>query len=202
MIRIAGVLLILVVERVISRSAELGLWRWIGLQTVLFSLIPLSYMLAFGIKREEVGLSRGELRLGLKYVVAMLFLAMPFMVYGAGQTAFKLYYPIWTPARLSVSNFILFELAILVMMFNTEFLFRGMLLFSLERVTKNRWAAITLHSIPYMLVHVGKPFLEVPYSFFVGIAFGWLALKTRSIAPSLIAHWTSSVIFDILVIML
>lgn len=206
MIRIGGALFILIVERIITYSAKLDLWWWIGIQTILFSMAPLFFMSLFGIKRAEVGLSLGDIRLSLKYVFAMLFFAMPLMIYGAGLPAFQAYYPIWAPARSSLLNFIVFELAVLVMMFNTEFFFRGLLLFSFERVTRDlkggRWVAILAHSVVYMLVHVGKPELEVPYSFFVGIVFGWLALKTRSILPSFLAHWTSSVIFDILVISL
>ncbi|MFQ5800258.1 MAG: type II CAAX prenyl endopeptidase Rce1 family protein [Candidatus Hydrothermarchaeales archaeon] len=206
MIRIAGALFILIVERIIAHSVELDLWQWIGIQTVLFSMVPLLFILTLRIKRDEIGLSVGDLRLGLKYVFVMLFFAMPLMIYGAGLPAFKAYYPIWAPARSSLSNFILFELAILVMMFNTEFFFRGLLLFGFERVTKDlkggKGIAILAHSVIYMLVHVGKPELEVLYSFFVGIVFGWVALKTKSILPSFIAHWTSSVIFDILIVII
>jgi membrane protease YdiL (CAAX protease family) len=159
-----------------------------------------------GIKIVEVGLTWGDVREGLKYAVVMLVLALPFMVYGAGLESFKDYYPIWAPARVSVFSFIILESAILIMMFNTEFLFRGVLLFSLDRkmtdMKGGQWIAILIQSFVYMLVHIGKPGLEVPYSFFVGIVFGWLALRTRSILPSFIAHWTSSVLFDILVIML
>jgi membrane protease YdiL (CAAX protease family) len=204
--RIAGVLLLLIVERLLALKLEITLWQWIGLQTILFSLIPLIIIAHSGIKWDEVGLSFGDLQIGLRYVFILLVLAMPIMVYGASLQSFKDYYPIWWQARHSVGAFILLELAVFVMMFNTEFLFRGLLLFSLDRsildVKEGRWIAITIHSIIYMVVHVGKPGLEVPYSFFVGLIFGWLALRTRSIFPSLLAHWTSSVIFDALVIIL
>jgi membrane protease YdiL (CAAX protease family) len=204
--RIAGVFFLLIVERLLALKLEITLWQWIGLQTLLFSLIPLVFIARTDIKWGEVGLSFGDLRGGLRYAFILLVLAMPFMVYGASLPDFKEYYPIWWQARNSVEAFILLELAVLVMMFNTELMFRGLLLFSLDRISIDlkggRWLAITLHSLVYMAVHIGKPGLEVPYSFFVGIIFGWLALRTRSIFPSLFAHWTSSVIFDALAIIL
>lgn len=204
--RIAGVFLLLLVERLLALKLEFNLWQWMGLQTILFTLIPLIFITRFGIKRGEFGLSFGELQSGLRYAFILLVLAMPIMVYGASLPSFKAYYPIWWQARHSVGAFILLELAVFVMMFNTEFMFRGLLLFSFDRslvdIKWGRWIAITLHSVIYMLVHLGKPGLEVPYSFFVGIIFGWLALRTRSIFPSLFAHYTSSVIFDVLVILL
>jgi membrane protease YdiL (CAAX protease family) len=206
MLRIAGTLVVLLMERLVARFSHLNLWQWIGIQTLLFTLVPIALIILYETSREEVGLSTGDLRLGLKYVAIMLVLAMPFMFYGASLPSFKAYYPIWEPARTSILSFILLELAVFVMIFNTEFLFRGLLLFSFERNLKNvrrgRLIAIFIHSLIYMAVHFGKPGLEVPYSFFVGLVFGWLALKTRSVLPSFIAHWTSSVIFDILVIIL
>ncbi|RMF91809.1 MAG: CPBP family intramembrane metalloprotease [Methanobacteriota archaeon] len=195
-------LVLLIAERLAALFLELGLWQWIGVQTLLFTGVPLFFMALFHVERRDVGLSLEGFRHGLRYAAAMLIFALPFMVYGAMQPSFKLYYPLWAPAREGVWSFILFELAILVMMFNTEFFFRGLLLFNLERSVRNRWAAIVLHAIPYALVHIGKPGLEVPYSFFAGVAFGWLALKTRSVATSTVLHWTSSVIFDLMVIVL
>ena len=206
MLRIASVFLLLIFERLIALSGRIGLWEWTVVQTVLFSVLPILFIKASGVKGEEVGLSKGDLRTGLWYVVVMLLLAMPFMFYGAMLPSFKEYYPIWGPARSSILSFVVLELAVLVMMFNTEFFFRGLLLFSLERkmleLNSNKWAANLIHSFIYMVVHFGKPGLEVPYSFFVGLIFGWLALKTRSILPTFIAHWTSSVIFDVLVLVL
>jgi membrane protease YdiL (CAAX protease family) len=189
--RILGSLLILFLERLIVYFSTLNLWRWIALQTVLFTAIPVLFIM-FG----------RYLRLGLKYVGVMLVLAMPFMVYGASLDQFKDYYPIWEPARRNVLSFILLELGVFIMMFNTEFYFRGLLLFSLKRRLNGKWIAIFVHSLIYMLVHIGKPGLEVPYSFFVGIVFAWVALKTRSFLPTLIAHWTSSVIFDLMVLLI
>jgi membrane protease YdiL (CAAX protease family) len=204
MIRVAALLLLLFVERLIAYFGTLNLWEWIFVHTVIYSLLPLVFVLKGKIKGGEVGLSTGEFRTGLKYVGLLLALAMPFMLYGASLSSFKSYYPIWEPARTEISSFILLELAVMVMMFNTEFFYRGLLIFSLERELKkfnlSKWTAILIQAAIYMIVHLGKPGLEVPYSFFVGIVFGWLALRTRSILPSYIAHYISSVIFDLLVI--
>ncbi|MFQ5887126.1 MAG: type II CAAX prenyl endopeptidase Rce1 family protein [Candidatus Hydrothermarchaeales archaeon] len=133
-------------------------------------------------------------------------LATPFMIYGATLPQFRAYYPIWEPARNNIQNLVLLEIGMLVLMFNTEFFFRGFLLFSLKdffnslKIEKAELIAIILHSIPYALVHIGKPGLEVPYSFFVGLVFGYIALETRSILSPLAAHWSSSFIFDLMVL--
>ncbi len=200
--RLAAVLSLLMLERLIAMSGRLDLWSWIGVQTVLFSLVPILFLKITGAKRNEVGLVSGDLGFGLKIAGLMLVLALPFMIYGAGLPSFQTYYPIWPPARESIFAFIILELAVLVMMFNTEFMFRGLLLFSLKKKTKNFWLSIGVHAFIYMIVHIGKPGLEVPYSWVVGIDFGWLALRSGSMLPTLFAHWTSSVIFDFLAITL
>ena len=206
MIRVVAAFLILLVERSIAFNGGLNLWQWIGVQTILFTLIPLLAIGRFNIKPGDFGLAQGDLRFGLKTAFMLIAIALPLMAYGASQPAFKAYYPIWAPARVSVFNFLFLELAVLLMMFNTEFYFRGLLLFSLDRSLSKqrmgRWIAILADSSIYMLAHLGKPGLEVQYSFFVGIVFGWLALRTKSIFPSLAAHWISSVLFDLMVIVL
>ncbi|GBE55894.1 MAG TPA: CPBP family intramembrane metalloprotease [Euryarchaeota archaeon] len=206
MIRVVAAFLILLVERSIAFNGGLNLWQWIGVQTILFTLIPLLAIGRFNIKPGDFGLAQGDLRFGLKTAFMLIAIALPLMAYGASQPAFKAYYPIWAPARTSALNFIFLELAVLLMMFNTEFYFRGLLLFSLDRSLSKqrmgRWIAVLADSSIYMLAHLGKPGLEVQYSFFVGIVFGWLALKSKSIFPSLAAHWISSVIFDLMVIVL
>jgi len=206
MIHVVFALLILAVERGAAFYGSLNLWQWIGVQTLLFSIIPILWLRKFKVKHGDVGLAPGNLRFGLKTAFTLIALALPIMAYGASQPAFKAYYPIWAPARTSAFNFLFLELAVLLMMFNTEFYFRGLLLFSLDRKLQNlkhgRWIAILLDSFIYMLAHIGKPGLEVPYSFFVGVVFCWLALKSKSIVPSLAAHWISSVLFDLMVVLL
>jgi len=203
--RVALALSLLLAERVAAGHAP-SFPAWVAAQTFLFILLPISVLRLRGVELREVGLGAGELRRGLSYAGAMVLLALPFMLYGASLPSFKAYYPLLPAARESLRAFASFELAMLLLMLNTELYFRGLLLFSLERALLHlrggRWLAVTACSVVYMLAHIGKPALEVPYSFFVGLAFGWLALSTRSIFPSLFAHYVSSLIFDVLVILL
>lgn len=78
-------------------------------------------------------------------------------------------------------------------MFAIEWLFRGPLLFGLGR-RFGRWA-ILLQAIPYVLIHIGKPVLEIPYSFGAGLIFGALNYRSGSVLPSFILHAAGSEIF-------
>lgn len=167
--------------------------------TAMFTCIPLLSLLVFKIKPREAGLSLRSWRLSVKYAAVVLVFALPFMLYGATLPDFRAYYPLWPHAGDSVTNFLVYEAAIAVLMFNTEFFFRGYLLFNLEKEF-GRTPALILHAIPYMLVHIGKPPLEVPYSFFAGVVFGYLALKTRSILPGFLVHFLGSAGFEAMVV--
>ncbi|MBN1785495.1 MAG: CPBP family intramembrane metalloprotease, partial [Candidatus Methanofastidiosa archaeon] len=86
-----------------------------------------------------------------------------------------------------------------LLMLSTEFFYRGFMLFGLDRLGKG---AILVQAIPYAYVHLGKPMLEVYYSFFAGIVFGYIDWESKSILPSFLLHWTTSIIFDSLCILL
>jgi membrane protease YdiL (CAAX protease family) len=70
--------------------------------------------------------------------------------------------------------------------FAWEFLFRGYMLFGLERsIGKN---AIFVQIIPFVLLHLDKPFLETLACVPGGFVFGYVAYGTRSFLPCFVIH--------------
>ncbi len=176
-----------------------GLFGWVLRDTLFFFVFPVLALGLLKIPLTGVGLTSRNWKTSLRYAGIMVVLAFPIMVYGSGLPEFKSYYPVWQPARENLYYLPLLWGAMLILMFVLEFFFRGFLLFRLERVF-GRVPAIVIQAIPYTLIHIGKPGLEVPYSFFVGLVFGYAALKTRSMLPGFFAHWSSAVIFDLLIL--
>lgn len=191
-------LIVLLVDRTFTTGS---FFQWILKHTLVFTGIPLLSLLVLKLRPGEVGLSLRSWRLSVKYAAVVLVVVLPVMFYGANLPDFQAYYPLWPHASDSIGNFLLYQAMIAVLMFNTEFFFRGYLLLSLDKAV-GRAPAILLHAIPYMLVHIGKPSLEVPYSFFAGLLFGYLALKTRSILPGFLVHFLGSAGFELMVIRL
>ncbi len=189
------VAIVSIVILLVSRMWGPNGFPWIAEDALLFIFTPLLCIFALKRKPSEFGL-QGQPVVALRYASIILLFGAPFMLYGATLEEFRNYYPIWRPAEESFRNLLLLWAWLLVTMFATEFFFRGFLLFDLERHVG--WAAVPLHAIPYALVHLGKPWLEVPYAFIAGVVFGYVALRTRSIFPSYIAHWSGAVIFDVL----
>jgi membrane protease YdiL (CAAX protease family) len=173
------------------------------------TLINLILVLALAgfllLSREKIsdfGLCSGDVSKGLKYSIILLTLALPLMLYGSTLESFRNYYPIWEPASLSIENLIIYEIAIGVMMLYTEFFYRGFLLFGLSKSEKYGKYANLIQSFIYMLMHAGKPGLEVPYSFIAGYVFGIIDLRCKSILPSFIIHFTGSLLFDLMILFL
>ncbi len=167
----------------------------------LYLFAPPLLLAALGLHWREYGLQLGDLRIGLRYSAVLILLAIPFMLIGAQLPSFQHYYPWWPPAAENPATFVYFEALVGVRMLATEAVYRGILLFSLARLMPNRHANV-IHATVYMLAHIGKPVLEVPYSFAAGLVFGHVDLKTKSILPSFLMHYASSILFDALVILL
>ncbi|NWF77325.1 MAG: CPBP family intramembrane metalloprotease [Chloroflexi bacterium] len=72
-------------------------------------------------------------------------------------------------------------------MFAWEFVFRGYMLFGLEKSIGK--SAIFVQTIPFVLLHLGKPFLETLACIPGGFIFGYVAYRTRSFLPCFIIHF-------------
>jgi membrane protease YdiL (CAAX protease family) len=192
----SGLLLALAVI-LASRLAQSGFLENTIVELLLLAVIPVLFIKLCGRNLKDFGLSAGNLKLGLKYSIVIFTLALPVMFYGSRMSEFKDYYPLWKPAYGSFYNLILYELAVGVLLLSTEVFYRGFLLFTLNEKTKY---GNLLHACVYALAHTGKPFLEIPYSFFAGLVFGHVDLKCKSILPSFLMHFLGNIAFDLMLI--
>ncbi|MGQ9546140.1 MAG: CPBP family intramembrane glutamic endopeptidase [Dehalococcoidia bacterium] len=71
--------------------------------------------------------------------------------------------------------------------FAWEFLFRGYMLFGLERSMSK--SAIFVQVIPFVLRHIGKPLLETLLCIPGGFILGYIAYRTRSCLPCFVIHF-------------
>ncbi len=182
----------------IALNYRLGknVYEWAFYDALFYVLIPLTVAYFLGFKPRELGFKTGK-RDGYVWAFALFLLSFPISVYASQLENFKAYYPIF--AYSSWEDFLLKELLIGVIMFAHEAFYRGILLFPLAR--KNKWLGIIVQNVPYTLVHMGKPPLEVPYSFIAGIIFAKIDLKSESFLPSFLLHWIGAVVFDLLIVL-
>ena len=168
-------------------------WGHVAVVLFFYLALPLVISRALGFSREEVGLNQPG-REGLKLFLILFVLSIPLSIYGATIPSMRNYYPVFHYS--SLTTFLLGELGMGLIMLAHEAFYRGFLIFPLAR--KNEWLAIILQDVPYTIVHLGKPGIEVPYAFVAGIIFAKMDLKGKSFLPSFLLHWLGSAFFDLL----
>lgn len=135
---------------------------------------------------KDYGLQFGDYKTGLKYS-SLFLLVMIILIWIVSATpAFAEKYPHLTDAKSNWNIFLIYELGMLLYMFAWEFIWRGFMLFGLEK--NFGYYSVLLQMIPFVILHNGKPFLETFGAIFGGIALGILALKTRSFYYCVVTH--------------
>jgi len=126
----------------------------------------------------------------LLMVFLLLILSLPISFFATQLSDFRSYY-----LKLPMTSIGIFNRTF--RMFICELFFRGFLLFMLSK--RFGKMSILLQNIPYIFIHVEKPFLEIPYSAIVGIIFGKINYRSKSFLPSFLLHAIGSEIFIIMV---
>jgi len=150
-------------------------------QLFYYLLVPLAAgWLLFRDKPSDYGIRIGRWKLAIILTTAALA-AMALILYGAGKMPeFRSYYHRnaidWSELLLGAALY----------MFAWEFLFRGYMLFGLEKSIGK--SAIFVQAIPFVLLHLGKPFLETLACIPGGFILGYVSYRTRSFLPCFIIH--------------
>jgi membrane protease YdiL (CAAX protease family) len=188
-------------------AAKIGSWRyepiagslyWTATNVLLLLALPL---ISEKFQRENtlggLGLGLGDWKLGSVAAAACYAVMVPFILLAAQAGDFQATYPLDRNALASAEMFWVYEVSYVVFFIGWEFFFRGYLLFSLE--PKLGAVAIAVQTVPFALMHLGKPFPEALGSIFAGLFLGMLALRTRSIWYGAALHAAVAVTMDILV---
>ena len=150
-------------------------------ELIYYLLIPLAAGgLLFRDKPPDYGIRIGRWKLGI-LAAAVGLAIMALVLFGASKLPeFLSYYHRYTIhwPQLVLHN--------ALYMFAWEFLFRGYMLFGLEKSIGR--SAIFVQTIPFVLLHFDKPFLETLACIPGGFVLGYVAYKTRSFLPCFVIH--------------
>ena len=91
-------------------------------------------------------------------------------------------------------DWVVFEYVYLGQFIALEFFFRGAMLHLLERQIGETSVWIT--TLPYVMIHFQKPWLETIGAVFAGVGLAYLSLRTRSIWPGVLLHVTVALAMD------
>ncbi len=170
------------------RAVGFHMHGWAHLSAVVFLLlIPLAICRrAEGWTPSDLGFRVRGIRREFLLVVALWVAFIPFIWLVSGTEAFQRTYPRLGPAETDASLFFWYQAFYLVKWTAWEFFFRGFMLFGFKRDFGIQ--AVLVSSIPYALVHMGKPELEMFSAFLGGLVLCAIALKSRSIWPGVFLH--------------
>ncbi len=151
-------------------------------ELIYYLLVPLAAgWLLFRDRPRDYGLRVGRWKSAI-VVTAACLAAMAVILYGLSklpdfQSYYYRYAADWSELLVDTALF----------MFVWEFLFRGYMLFGLERsIGRN---AIFVQAIPFVLLHLGNPFLETLACIPGGFIFGYIAYRARSFLPCFVIHF-------------
>ncbi|TFG83190.1 MAG: CPBP family intramembrane metalloprotease [Spirochaetales bacterium] len=192
--------------------ARLAYWWRFALSTILLGLFPLIVGLVTGFSARSLGLAsaRPILRSPLFWLTAAAALAIGA---AAGMSpAVGAYYPyardLVDLVRSGGPMHFAGHLALYFFLYYVpwEFCFRGFLLLPFVAAAESLasapgldperrqsasmllWMAILFQVIPSTMLHFGHPLSELASAIPAGVAFGYLAYRSRSIVPGLILH--------------
>jgi membrane protease YdiL (CAAX protease family) len=154
--------------------------EWVS-SLVYYAIIPILSIL-FLLRRNplDFGLRLGNWRLWGFHLAVVVILGLP-ILYAASRIPSVADYYTQEEFRL-----VRYSLEIAAYLFGWEFILRGFLLFGLKE--KLGEASILVQMVPFVLLHFGKPEIEMVSTIIMGIYFGYVAYRSNSCWPAVIMH--------------
>jgi membrane protease YdiL (CAAX protease family) len=163
---------------------------------ILLGVIPVVVARHFcGMRLTDLGLGLGRWRAGLAWTALGLPLAVLAGRLGASSAAVQAVYPLDTALSPVADQFIPHALEQFLYFGAWEVLFRGVLLFGLQR-RFGPLAANLLQTALSVTAHFGRPLDETFAAIPAGLVFGWVDLRVGSVWYVALLHWIVGVSLD------
>jgi uncharacterized protein len=173
---------------------------WVVIVTIFYFVVPaLSIKFLFRESLADYGLNL-NFEDGFWKLFALCTAVMLPLVYWMSLTVgFGAKYPffrVYNGEPYLSAAFLIWEMIYFVQFFGLEFFFRGFLVHSLK-------PALGIYSIfamtvPYCMIHFGKPPAETFAAILAGVFLGWLSYRNGNIWLGLLLHCTVAFSMDIL----
>ncbi len=168
---------------------------------LLMFVLPVVYV-KFVMRKPlgNFGWGLGDVKYGVKWLLTIPLLVVPLMFVASKMPGLRVEYPLAKTLLHNRDALFLYESAYVLFYYVAwEFFFRGFLLFGL-RERFGDVNAILIQTISSCLVHIGKPESEIIGSIVVGVLFGMIALRSKSIWYVFLIHASIGVFTDLFII--
>lgn len=173
---------------------------WVFVVTVFYFVLPaLAIRFLYREKLADYGLNfRIEPGFFRMFAGAGLFM-LPLVYFMSLTDSFAAKYPflqIYDESAYTGMTLLVWETLYFIQFFGLEFFFRGFLVHSLKPAMGIY--SIFAMTVPYCMIHFGKPPAETISAIAAGIFLGWLSYRNGNIWMGLLLHCTVAFSMDIL----
>jgi membrane protease YdiL (CAAX protease family) len=175
------------------------LWQhyyWVIVHLAGYVLVPaLLIRFAFKERLSDYGLKLTAWHRLWWIYLAGLAVVLPLVLLCGRSASFLKIYPFYKQAGESWFDFLGWEIAYGLQFLGLEFFFRGVLIHGLKH--RLGWYAVPVMTVPYCMIHFGKPLPETLGAIFAGLFLGTVSLWTRSIWLGTALHISVAVSMDL-----
>jgi len=172
--------------------------NWVLVLFVFYFVVPvLAVKIFFRENLSDYGLKFSGAFKDYWIYIVMLCVMIPLVYFFSTTKSFQAKYPFYDlmPGEKLYPNFWIWEALYFCQFFALEFFFRGFMVHG----TKHRFGyySVFVMTIPYCMIHFGKPMPETISAIAAGIVLGTLSLKSRSILLGVAIHYSVAILMDI-----
>jgi len=181
----------------LSRLAIWSLWQFLT-----YALIPIA-VIKFALRGNvrEYGLKLNGVLSGCWIYLVMYLMILPVILLVSSSASFQHTYPFFKPDPISAElpsgympRFWIWQCFYALQFISLEFFFRGFMLHGMKRQLGAY--SIFMMTIPYCMIHFGKPLPETLGAIIAGVVLGFMSLKTRSIWMGAALHIAVAMTMD------
>lgn len=171
---------------------------WVMVIDIFYFLVPVVFIkLVLKEKLSDYGLNTGTEKHGIKLYLLMLCFMIPLVLFFSGTQSFQDRYPFYNVPQGEPlwPRFWTWELVYFSQFFCLEFFFRGFMVNGLKK--KLGIYSVFVMTIPYCMIHFGKPMPETIAAIAAGIVLGTLSFRNNSIFLGFFLHISVAISMDI-----
>jgi hypothetical protein len=188
-------------------SPMYGYLYWFISGVLWLFLLPVAIVLLTpGLSIRDFGLGLGDWRFGVPAGACLYLIMVPILAAASFRPNFVDYYPMSDFVRGEIvlfgdgdgfshlAPFLVYEAAYAAYFIGWEFFHRGFLTVGLSKIFG--WYAILIVTIPFAILHLGKPMPEAYGAIVASVVLGWLAIRTRSGWYGFFVHASVAITMD------